>query len=46
LFAVERLGRLFAEEKPGPRRTRRLEAYSSAVLDELAWMDEMGVPSR
>jgi FADH2 O2-dependent halogenase len=41
LFAVERLGRLFAEEKPGPRRTQRLEAYSSTVLDELAWMDEI-----
>jgi FADH2 O2-dependent halogenase len=41
LFAVERLGRIFAETRAGNQRAARLEAYGRAVLGELAWMDEI-----
>jgi FADH2 O2-dependent halogenase len=41
LFAVERLGRILAEERPGKRRAERLSMYGRIVLDESAWMDEI-----
>jgi len=41
LFAVERLGRMLAEDWRGPRRERRLAEYSQSVLRELAWVDEL-----
>jgi len=41
LFAVERLGRIFAENWFGPRREKRLADYGQAVLRELAWVDEI-----
>lgn len=41
LFAVNRLGRILADESPGPGRERRLEEYGRAVLRELAWVDEI-----
>jgi FADH2 O2-dependent halogenase len=41
LFAVNRLGRILAEERPGPKRERRLAQYDRAVLRELAWVDEI-----
>jgi FADH2 O2-dependent halogenase len=39
LFAVSRLGRILADDMPG--RAQQLEEYGQAVLDELAWMDEI-----
>ncbi len=41
LFAVERLGRILAEDWRGPHRERRLGQYGDTVLQELAWMDEI-----
>jgi FADH2 O2-dependent halogenase len=41
LFAVNRLGRILAEDWRGPRRERRLAEYGAAVLRELAWVDEI-----
>ncbi len=41
LFAVNRLGRILAEDWRGPRRERRLAGYGEAVLRELAWVDEI-----
>jgi FADH2 O2-dependent halogenase len=41
LYAVERLGRILAEEWRGPHRESRLARYSNTVLQELAWMDEI-----
>jgi FADH2 O2-dependent halogenase len=41
LFAVNRLGRILAEDWRGPRRRRRLADYERAVLGELAWVDEL-----
>jgi FADH2 O2-dependent halogenase len=41
LFAVNRLGRVMAEDWRGPGRERRLAAYGAAVLRELAWVDEI-----
>jgi FADH2 O2-dependent halogenase len=41
LFAVDRLGRILAEDWRGPRRRRRLADYGRAVLRELAWVDEI-----
>jgi FADH2 O2-dependent halogenase len=41
LFAVERLGRIMAEDWRLPRRARRLDEYGKRVLDELAWVDEI-----
>jgi FADH2 O2-dependent halogenase len=41
LFAVNRLGRILADERPGPARTRRLAEYGQTVLRELAWVDEI-----
>jgi FADH2 O2-dependent halogenase len=41
LFAVERLGRILAEDWRGPHRERRLAQYGGTVLQELAWMDEI-----
>jgi FADH2 O2-dependent halogenase len=41
LFAVNRLGRILAEDWRGPRRERRLADYGAAVLRELAWVDEI-----
>jgi FADH2 O2-dependent halogenase len=41
LFAVNRLGRVLAEDWRGPRRAQRLATYDRAVLRELAWMDEI-----
>jgi FADH2 O2-dependent halogenase len=41
LFAVDRLGRTFAEDGRGPGRGRRLAEYGRAVLRELAWVDEI-----
>jgi FADH2 O2-dependent halogenase len=41
LFAVNRLARIFSEERSGPRRERRLAEYSQTVLRELAWVDEI-----
>jgi FADH2 O2-dependent halogenase len=41
LFAVNRLGRILAEDGRSPRRERRLAEYGRNVLDELAWMDEI-----
>jgi FADH2 O2-dependent halogenase len=41
LFAVDRLGRLLVEDWRGPWRARRLDEYGRAVLDELAWVDEI-----
>jgi len=37
LFAVERLGRILAEDNRAPR----LREYSQTVVHELAWMDEI-----
>ena len=41
LFAVERLGRIIAEDWRTPRRADRLIEYGARVLDELAWVDEI-----
>ncbi|MBI2804153.1 MAG: tryptophan 7-halogenase [Planctomycetes bacterium] len=41
LFAVERLGRILAEDWHTPNRKRRLLEYGETVLRELAWMDEI-----
>jgi FADH2 O2-dependent halogenase len=41
LFAVDRLGRILAEDGRTPRRAARLAAYGNAVLDELAWLDQI-----
>jgi FADH2 O2-dependent halogenase len=41
LFAVNRLGRILAEDWRGPGRERRLAEYGAAVLRELAWVDEI-----
>lgn len=41
LFAVNRLGGILADERPGPGRERRLAEYGRAVLRELAWVDEI-----
>lgn len=41
LFAVERLGRILAEDWRSPRRAHRLAQYGETVLGELAWMDEI-----
>jgi tetracycline 7-halogenase / FADH2 O2-dependent halogenase len=41
LFAVNRLGRILAEDWRGPGRARRLDEYGRGVLRELAWVDEI-----
>jgi FADH2 O2-dependent halogenase len=41
LFAVDRLGRILAEDWRGPRRERRLNDHGRSVLRELAWVDEI-----
>lgn len=41
LFAVERLGRILADDWHTPRRQVRLAEYGRRVLDELAWVDEI-----
>lgn len=41
LFAVERLGRIMAEDWRSPRREARLVDYGQSVLNELAWVDEI-----
>ncbi len=41
LFAVDRLGRMLAEEGRGPGRAQRLGDYGRSVLNELAWVDEI-----
>src|SRR5205814_594263 len=41
LFAIERLGRILADDGHGPGRARRLEEYGQSVLRELAWVDEI-----
>ncbi|OWK38294.1 NAD(P)/FAD-dependent oxidoreductase [Fimbriiglobus ruber] len=41
LFAVNRLGRILAEDRTGPGRQRRLIEYGRSVLRELAWVDEI-----
>jgi tetracycline 7-halogenase / FADH2 O2-dependent halogenase len=41
LFAVERLGRILAEDWRTPRQERQLAHYGDTVLRELAWMDEI-----
>ncbi|MDB5310782.1 MAG: dependent oxidoreductase [Gemmataceae bacterium] len=41
LFAVNRLGRILAEDWRGPGRERRLTEYGRAVLRELVWVDEI-----
>jgi len=41
LFAVDRLGRAFAEARPGRALGRRMIEYDRAVLRELAWVDEI-----
>ena len=41
LYAVDRLGRIMAEDWRGPGRERRLDDYGRAVLRELAWVDEI-----
>jgi tetracycline 7-halogenase / FADH2 O2-dependent halogenase len=41
LYAVNRLGRILADDDPGPQRAKRLAKYSRTVLDELAWVDEI-----
>ncbi len=41
LYAVERLGRILAEDGRSPRRERRLAEYGESVLRELAWVDEI-----
>src|SRR5262249_1819188 len=41
LYAVNRLGGILAEERPGRGRERRLQDYGRTVLQELAWVDEI-----
>jgi FADH2 O2-dependent halogenase len=41
LFAVERLGRILAEDWRTSRQQRELARYGDTVLQELAWMDEI-----
>lgn len=41
LFAVERLGRILAEERHPAGRARCLEEYSDTVLRELEWIDQI-----
>jgi FADH2 O2-dependent halogenase len=41
LFAVDRLGRIFADDFRSPRRAELLTGYGRRVLDELAWVDEI-----
>jgi FADH2 O2-dependent halogenase len=41
LFAVERLGRILADDGGNPRRERRLQQYGESVLRELTWVDEI-----
>jgi FADH2 O2-dependent halogenase len=41
LFAVDRLGRILAEDSHTPHRERRLAEYGESVLRELAWVDEI-----
>jgi tetracycline 7-halogenase / FADH2 O2-dependent halogenase len=41
LYAVNRLGRILAEERSGPARERRLNEYGNTVLRELAWVDSI-----
>jgi FADH2 O2-dependent halogenase len=41
LFAVARLGRIFAGNRRPSRRDRELAAYDQTVLRELAWVDEI-----
>jgi FADH2 O2-dependent halogenase len=41
LFAVNRLGKILAEERTEHGRERRLHEYNQTVLRELAWVDEI-----
>jgi FADH2 O2-dependent halogenase len=41
LFAVERLGRILAEDGRTAQRKRRLAEYGESVLRELAWVDDI-----
>jgi len=41
LFAVERLGKILADDWRSPHRAERLAAYGRSVLNELEWMDEI-----
>ena len=41
LFAVERLGRILADDWRSPQREHRLAEYGRSVLNELAWVDEI-----
>jgi FADH2 O2-dependent halogenase len=41
LYAVDRLGRILAEDGRSPRRERRLAEYGQSVLEELAWVDQI-----
>jgi FADH2 O2-dependent halogenase len=41
LYAVDRLGRILAEDGRAPNRERRLQQYGESVLRELAWVDEI-----
>ncbi len=41
LYAVERLGRIFAEDWRSMRRSQRLADYGASVLRELAWVDDI-----
>lgn len=41
LYAVERLGRILAEDGRSPHRERRLAEYGRGVLRELEWVDEI-----
>ncbi len=41
LFAVNRLGRILAEERTDQGRERRLHEYNRTVIRELAWVDEI-----
>ena len=41
LFAVDRLGRILADDRRGPARAEALAEYGQTVLRELAWVDEI-----
>jgi FADH2 O2-dependent halogenase len=41
LFAVNRLGRILAEDGRSARREHRLAEYGRSVLGELAWVDDI-----
>lgn len=41
LYAVDRLGGIFAEEWKSNQRSERLAAYNSKTLNELAWVDQI-----